>query len=60
MTAKTAAERKAAERARRRDDLGLEEIRGIWAPKEMHEGIKKAAARKGATVGPPRKKPAAP
>lgn len=38
----TGAERVAALRARRRAQ-GLEEVRGIWAPKLMHEAIRKMA-----------------
>ncbi len=39
MTAKTPAERKAAERARRLKE-GLEELRGIYAPKSQHAALK--------------------
>jgi hypothetical protein len=39
MTAKTPAERKAAERARRLKE-GLEELRGIYAPKTQHAALK--------------------
>lgn len=28
-----------------RREQGLEEVRGIWAPKDQHEAIKKAAER---------------
>jgi hypothetical protein len=42
MTAKTPAERKAAERARKRE-AGLIEVRGIFAPKHQHDAIRQAA-----------------
>lgn len=44
MTAKTAAERKAAERERRAA-ADLHEVRGIWAPKELHTAIRDQAAK---------------
>lgn len=42
MTAKTAKERQAELRARRRE-AGLEEVRGIYAPPDKHPAIKAAA-----------------
>jgi hypothetical protein len=42
MTAKTNAERVAAYRARKREQ-GLPEVRGIYAPKELHAKIKEEA-----------------
>ena len=42
MTAKTPAQRKAAERARAKD-AGMAEVRGIIAPVVHHEAIKEAA-----------------
>lgn len=42
MTAKSNAERVAAYRARKREQ-GLPEVRGIYAPKELHTKIKKEA-----------------
>lgn len=44
MTAKTAAERQAARRARAKAE-GAAEVRGIFAPLDLHEAIKAAAAR---------------
>lgn len=43
MTAKTPTQRKAAERQRKRE-AGLEEVRGIYAPKSDHAKIKQCAA----------------
>jgi hypothetical protein len=40
----TASQRQAAFRARRRAE-GLEEVRGIWAPKALHKQIKQEAGR---------------
>ena len=42
MTAKTAAQRKAAERKRARD-AGLTEVRGVYAPPDLHAFIRKFA-----------------
>lgn len=42
MTAKTAAQRKAAERKRARD-AGLTEVRGVYAPPDLHALIRKFA-----------------
>lgn len=42
MTQKTPAQRKAEERARKKD-AGLSEVRGIFAPDEHHAEIKQAA-----------------
>lgn len=53
MTAKTAAERKAAERERRAA-ADLHEVRGIWAAKELHTAIRdQAKAFKRQTKGKP-------
>jgi hypothetical protein len=38
----TVSQRQAAFRARRRAE-GLEEVRGIWAPKALHKQIKQSA-----------------
>ena len=43
MTPQTPAQRKAAERQRKRE-AGLEEVRGIWAHKDRHAAIKEAAS----------------
>jgi hypothetical protein len=42
MTAQTPTQRKAAERKRKRE-AGLEEVRGIYAPKTEHARIKAMA-----------------
>lgn len=42
MTAKTPAERIAAYRARKREQ-GAPEVRGIYAPKELHSKIREEA-----------------
>lgn len=54
MTAKTTKERVQALR-KRRDEAGLSEVRGIWAPAEMHADIRATAAKfvKRRTVKPP-------
>jgi hypothetical protein len=54
MTAKTPAERKAAERARAKD-AGMAEVRGIIAHKDHHEAIKEAARKVAAKLA--KKKP---
>lgn len=41
MTAKTSAQRKSAERARKAQ-AGISEVRGIWAPVDKHAAIKAA------------------
>lgn len=41
MTAKTDAQRKADERARKRAE-GITEVRGIWAHHDLHKAIKQA------------------
>lgn len=55
MTALTDAERQALRRKREKAK-GLEEVRGIWAPKADHDAIKEAAARLTAQTARKRKK----
>lgn len=55
MTALTAAERQALRRKREKAK-GLEEVRGIWAPKPEHEAIKQAAAKVTAKTARARKR----
>ena len=52
---KTDAERQ-ADRRKREKAKGLEEVRGIWAPKVDHEAIKQAAAKVTAKTARRRKK----
>ena len=47
--AKTPAERKAAERLRKQE-AGLSEVRGIFAPTEHHDAIKEAARKEAAKL----------
>lgn len=49
---KTAAERKAAQRARQ-EALGLSKLE-VWAPKRLHERIKKYVARLLKNLGEPK------
>jgi hypothetical protein len=46
MTAKTPAQRKAAERDRRWENDGLKEVRGIWAPPAEHDQIRAMVAKR--------------
>ena len=55
MTAKTDAERQADRRKRERAN-GIQEVRGIWAPKVDHEAIKQAAAKVTAKTARARKR----